>query len=76
MIRTRVPYVLYPHVSAGGEKEPLHRDEQQADDVWRECNANEKHRERLEDKKGTEEKFMDIEIRSFQQHNKKQFWGL
>lgn len=50
-IRTRVPDILYPNVSAGGEKQPLHRDEQQAYDVWRERNANKKHRECLKDKK-------------------------
>lgn len=50
-IRTRVPHILHPNVGAGGEKQPLHRDEQQAYDVWRERNANKKHRKRLEDKK-------------------------
>lgn len=54
MKRTCVPYVLYPDVSAGSEKQPLHRDEQQAYDVWRERDANEEHRERLEDKRGME----------------------
>lgn len=44
---TCVPDVLDPYVGAGSEKQPLDRDEEKADDVWRKRHTYEEHRERL-----------------------------
>jgi len=49
-----MPDVLYPDIRAGSKEQPLLGDEQEADDVWRECNKHKKHRERLWDKRRKE----------------------
>lgn len=43
-----MPDVLYPDVSARCEKQPLYRDEQVADDIRGDSNADEEHRESLQ----------------------------
>lgn len=42
-----MPDILDPYVGAGGEKQPLDRDEEKADDVWRKRHTYEEDRERL-----------------------------
>lgn len=48
---TCMPHVLYPDIRAGSEEQPLLGDEQEADDVWRECDTHKEHRKRLWDKR-------------------------
>ena len=45
-----MPYVLHPHVCAGGEEKPMHWYEYVADHVGRERHQEEKQGERLSSK--------------------------
>jgi hypothetical protein len=47
-----VPNVLHPNISAGGEEQPMHRDEKKANHVRRERNTNKKYREGLKQTDG------------------------
>lgn len=53
LLRTCVPNVLHPNISAGSKKQPMHRDEKETNHVWCECNTNKKYREGLKEKRET-----------------------
>lgn len=53
LLRTCVPNVLHPNISAGSKKQPMHRDEKEANHVWCECNTNKKYREGLKERRET-----------------------
>lgn len=44
---TCVPHILHPHIGAGSKKQPLHWDEEKADDVRGKRHTHKEHREGL-----------------------------